>query len=300
LKIFKSIDKQLKLSAIAFLCFLCPMVVLAQNSNKIYTEIYSYNFSEAYQSLKNQKHEPKAEAALWVNYYWWLAISGENEAENFANCNLWLKKLEAVLTNEKNKNNEYLFYKVMLHAYQSRLSMFFKNYLKAGLNLHYCNTELKTSIQKIEEFDKFYFSSGLYYYFVEKSLTDYPILYAYLAFFPKGDKNTGIQFLKKATENTDIMVRTESLYFLMRIYFEFEKNYATSLIYVNKLIEMYPQNLVFRYYKVQILKKAGYKTACETEVKNLNITATNNKALSSVQQSHFGNILRNQSQMVVQ
>jgi len=87
-----------------------------------------------------------------------------------------------------------------------------------------------------------------------------------------------------------LLVKTESRYFLMKIYFESEKKINQSKYWNNKLISEFPENMLFNYYKFKILIEEGNNTEAEVQFRHLLQIANNNSQLTESQKNHFINI----------
>jgi len=92
------------------------------------------------------------------------------------------------------------------------------------------------------------FGDALYNYFSVWIPENYPILKPVLAFFPKGDKELGLQQLREVSVNA-FYTRIEAQVFLMQILANDKHDYAASLGISQYLHEHYPDNPYFhRYY----------------------------------------------------
>ncbi len=85
---------------------------------------------------------------------------------------------------------------------------------------------------------------GIYNYAVDYVVDVYPFLKAVLFFFPKGNKELGIQQLKDCAENGRFS-KTEANVVLAFIHLSYEKNYIEAEKYASKLAVLYPENPVF-------------------------------------------------------
>jgi len=63
-------------------------------------------------------------------------------------------------------------------------------------------------------------------------------------FFPKGDKQLGLQQLKDCTQNAKFS-RTEAMWVLAHIHLNYEKNYYEAEKYSDTLHKMFPENPIF-------------------------------------------------------
>jgi predicted Zn-dependent protease len=76
----------------------------------------------------------------------------------------------------------------------------------------------------------------------------------------------------------------------MKLYLE-EKKYALALINVNELLQRFPQNAIFLYYKFSmLLKSVNTKDANLASVQLMN-QLQNNQQINSVQIKHFEHLI---------
>ncbi len=89
--------------------------------------------------------------------------------------------------------------------------------------------------------------TGIYNYYAEVIPNEYPFVKPLLLFVPPGDKVKGIQQIKTAAEKGKY-ANIESTYFLMQIYYQFEKDYPKALELAQKLHSRFPNNMLFHKY----------------------------------------------------
>lgn len=86
--------------------------------------------------------------------------------------------------------------------------------------------------------------AGIYNYYADVIPQEYPFLKPLLLFIPPGDKKKGIDQLKLASQRGRYAA-TESSYFLMQLYFYYEKDYAKAIDLAQRLHDRYPNNMLF-------------------------------------------------------
>ena len=89
--------------------------------------------------------------------------------------------------------------------------------------------------------------SGIYNYYADIIPQEFPFVKPLMLFVPPGDKEKGIQQLTLAAEKGKY-AGIESTYFLMQIYFMYEKDYAKALALANNLHARFPDNMLFHKY----------------------------------------------------
>jgi tetratricopeptide (TPR) repeat protein len=89
--------------------------------------------------------------------------------------------------------------------------------------------------------------TGIYNYYAEVIPAEYPFIKPLLLFVPAGDKKKGIEQLKLASERARY-ASIETAYFLMQIYYSYERDYVKALELARSLHERFPRNMVFHRY----------------------------------------------------
>jgi hypothetical protein len=89
--------------------------------------------------------------------------------------------------------------------------------------------------------------TGIYNYYAEVIPNEYPFVKPLLLFVPPGDKAKGLQQIKSAAEKGKY-ANIESTYFLMQIYYHYEKDYQKALDLALSLTTRFPNNMLFHKY----------------------------------------------------
>lgn len=89
--------------------------------------------------------------------------------------------------------------------------------------------------------------TGIYNYYAEVIPNEYPFVKPLLLFVPPGDKAKGIEQIKLASEKGKY-ASIESTYFLMQIYYMYEKDYPKALALAERLHARFPKNMLFHKY----------------------------------------------------
>jgi tetratricopeptide (TPR) repeat protein len=88
---------------------------------------------------------------------------------------------------------------------------------------------------------------GIYNYYAEIVPEQYPFVKPAMIFFPKGDKQKGIEQLRAASEKAKY-ADIEAAYFLLQLYHNFEKDYNQALGLAQRLHLRFPNNPIFHRY----------------------------------------------------
>jgi len=103
-----------------------------------------------------------------------------------------------------------------------------------------------------DQFNEFYFFTGLYNYYIEAYPEAHPVYKPITRLFKNGDKVSGLKWLDYAFRNTHFM-KVEASHFLVIIYLGFEHNYQTALSYSEQLYSMFPNNSYYYAKYVEML-----------------------------------------------
>jgi tetratricopeptide (TPR) repeat protein len=92
-----------------------------------------------------------------------------------------------------------------------------------------------------------YLGTGIYNYYADVIPNEYPVVKPLLLFIPPGDRAKGIKELTLASQKAKY-ANVETAYFLMQIYYNYEKDYAKALELARSLNGRYPHNMLFHRY----------------------------------------------------
>jgi tetratricopeptide (TPR) repeat protein len=212
---------------------------------------YCYNFKwgkadEEFQKLIEKYPDDlrgyhyKSTISLW--YY--LSSKSTDDYQNFVRySDLALEKGDKQLDNDP--DNEIILY-TLGTAYSSRAIVFAKaeSYLNAAWASKKSETYLNNALKINPKRADAYLGLGLYNFAVGQipSGGKWALSLAGI----KGNKELGIQYLKKAA-NEGYLSKTEASYYLSQIYSEVINNYEIAASYIKPLIKKYPDNLLFSY-----------------------------------------------------
>jgi len=112
--------------------------------------------------------------------------------------------------------------------------------------------QTKEGFELKEQFEEFYFSTGLYNYYIEAYPEAHPVYKPFLAFMQKGDKKLGLQQLNHAV-NHSIYLKVESILFMSLIQLKYEKDLSTASLYAERLHREYPNNIYYQGHLVTVL-----------------------------------------------
>jgi hypothetical protein len=108
------------------------------------------------------------------------------------------------------------------------------------------------------------FGDALFNYFSVWIPENYPLLKPVMAFFPKGDKQLGLQQLRTVARNA-FYTRTEAQCYLMQILGSYENDYSGALLISEYLHKTFPDNSFFQRSYARMLYSAGYTGDAEKQ-----------------------------------
>jgi len=216
---------------------------------------YTYNLDfdaatrEFKELIKLQPEHPAGHFFLAMVDWWRILLELEDESrdEEFINkldkviemCDARLKKDENDLTA--------LFFKGGAIGFRGRLRANRGSWLKAANDGRRALGIVKKASELAPENHDILLGTGIYNYYAEVAPQRYPLLKPLMWFLPKGDKLKGIEQLRLCSEHAKY-ARTEAAYFLMQLYFFFEKDYWNVLQLAAQLHRRYPNNSLFHRY----------------------------------------------------
>jgi len=103
-----------------------------------------------------------------------------------------------------------------------------------------------------EEWAEFYFTTGLYNYYIEAYPEAHPVYKPLVSFMQDGDRKLGLIQLNHAIRNA-VYLRVESTLFMSLIQLNYENDLKTAAIYAERLHREYPANIYYQGHLVGIL-----------------------------------------------
>ncbi len=216
--------------------------------SEYFESLYSFEFNKSDSILSSLPKSPEY-SFIQINNYWWKLITTDNK-KNIIYSNALIINHDKKYSNSPPTENEVLL-NISIQAFKLRFLLYNKQYYKAYKQAKFLVQIISSStIAQDNEYTILIY--GLMNYFGNKAYKKYPFV-----FYQKQYKNfsdtIGIILLEKAAKTNNIFVKTESLYFLVKIYYEVEENYEKALFYSSKLTSLYPDNAIFGYYHLNIL-----------------------------------------------
>ena len=139
---------------------------------------------------------------------------------------------------------EAVFFMLTCHSYMAALYNNQSESLKAVGESKKAYKYLRDGIKLIDKNPDFYFTTGLYNYYVEQYPADHPIVKPFMFFFADGDIALGIKQMDMATRKA-VFMRPVSNYYLAHLLMKHETNPARATVYMKYLVDKYPNNQLF-------------------------------------------------------
>lgn len=229
-----------------------------KKAHQCITATYNYSFNEAnhYQTqlaIAYPEHPApiflKALIIYWENYP--LIPENPNSEEFIELMNRVIDKAQTQMESDS-LYMEGLFFDLFGRAFKA---MFWADNGKPGKLIPDMRTMYAHTIEGFDykdEFVEFYFSCGLYNYYIEAYAELHPVYKPVIAFMRAGDLNLGLAQLKYAIDTTTFL-KAEALMFMSLIQLNYEMDLEKASHYSKQLFNAYPKNIYYRALYIVIL-----------------------------------------------
>jgi tetratricopeptide (TPR) repeat protein len=102
----------------------------------------------------------------------------------------------------------------------------------------------------------FLFTTGLYNYYIEQYPEDHPIVKPFMIFFSDGNKKTGLAQIDLCSKKA-LFTQSEAAFYSAYIYLKHENRPDKALVFINSVLEKYPNNLLFKTKQAECLVGMG-------------------------------------------
>ncbi|MCC5920597.1 MAG: tol-pal system protein YbgF [Cyclobacteriaceae bacterium] len=230
--------------------------------------MYNFKFEEAERQFRvlkyRYKEHPLPYFLMGLSNWWKIApnIDVKEYDERFFHYMDTVIVLGEKMLDEDPDNIEANFFLAAAYGFKGRLDSERKNWTKAAFSGKKALDYLEKSKGQHEFSPEFMFGDALFNYYSVWVPENYPMLKPILAFFPKGDKEVGMQQLRTVANNA-FYTRTEAQYFLMRIMALDEKDTRSALNLSSYLHKTFPDNSYFHRFYARLLYTTGNYTHCK-------------------------------------
>lgn len=257
-------------------------------TSRYFKHLYNFEFNDVNAMLDSISPGHKLENHLYkANYYFWRNISGDSSADYFTKCKQELNNQIILLKQSKLTKIQNVFYNSLAYSYLMRLELNRGNYLNGMKMLDNSINYFEKALDNKYNNEEFVFLSGMYNYFKAYASEKYPVSKIYLNLYKSGNRTKGIQQLKKCKESKNMIIRTESTYFLLKIYLNLEKDYKAAKSEALELLKLYPNNIVFHREYYLVLINMGLKIEAKKEKDNIISLLNQNVQLNNFQRNYY-------------
>ena len=215
--------------------------------------VYNLEFENAEKQFREiiqaQPKHPAGHFFLAMVTWWKILIDIDNEQydEQFYDSLDHVVELCDEILDKNEDDVTALFFKGGAIGFKGRL----KAHRSAWLDAANAGRKALPIVQEASSLDPnnydILLGSGIYNYYAEVIPTEYPFVKPLMLFVPPGDKVKGIQQIKTAAEKGKYAA-IESAYFLMQLYYQYEKDYPKALEIATNLHARFPNNMLFHKY----------------------------------------------------
>ncbi len=226
--------------------------------NKCITSTYNYNFEEAKKALTVvENYTTDHPAVLFLKafiIYWehFPIVPGHPKEEAFLtyieDCIIsseqWVQRSENEL--------EAVFFDLFSRAFYS---MYWSDNGKPAKVFPHLNTLYRQTLKGFEmkeKFNEFFFTTGLYNYYIQAYPEKHPAFKPVVTVFQEGNKTLGLKQLEYCAENA-IFLRAEAVFFLAHIHLSYEMDFKKASEYAAKLYREFPKNSFYAGKYLEIL-----------------------------------------------
>lgn len=210
-------------------------------------KIYNFEFVEAERMIAMvEKRYPRHPVSpmLQALYSSWKHFPMDPKSQAYSTYQTYLRealeKTKATFGEDTN-HPEGIFFALSAHSYLSLVAAEEKDYMKALGEAKKTYVFMKKGFELMNKFPEFFFSTGLYNYYVVQYPENHPVVKPFMLFFTDGNKELGLQQMEKSIHR-GIFTRTEACYWLAHIYIKHELKLQKALQYTQLLINKYPAN----------------------------------------------------------
>lgn len=291
------------LKSIRILCLLgwtamlSPEVALSQQKENqlvldFFHALYSYDFKHSKEALAAVNSQLKGSLVSELsnsNFNWWLMMTGNENDKSRGSFRLANENLIDHLgkQNPKDLTSDEVFALVHAYAYQTRFALHKKWYIQGLSNLKKIMPYLEIVLASPEKNEKFILLAGLYHYLSAVTIEERPLLRPFFSLGPSSNRKLGYELLGKASQSDHPLISIEAKYFLMKINLEVADNFYEAQKWSQKLVALFPNNLLFHYYLLLSLVEQGREEAARTEYQNIKRLSETLPGLTSDQRSFF-------------
>lgn len=166
------------------------------------------------------------------------------------------------------KDPEAVFFMLTCHSYMAALYNNQSEALKAVSESKKAYNYLRDGSRLLDKNPDFYFTTGLYNYYVERYPLDHPIVRPFMFFFADGDIALGLKQMDVATYK-GLFMRPVANYYLSHLLLKHESSPSRAAVYTKYLVDKYPNNPLFAMSYAEALLLSGRYAEARPHVQRL-------------------------------
>lgn len=231
--------------------------------------LYNFKYDKAekqFRSLRRRYPQHPMPYFLLGLSTWWKIMPtsfGTKQYDNifYAYMDTTITKAEQ-LYKQDDKNYEASFFLAAAYGFDARLHAERRDWRKATVSSKRSLDFLQKSQEANGLSPEFLFGQALFNYYAVWIPENYPLLKPVLLFFPRGNKNIGLQQLRTVAA-TGFYTGTEAKVFLMKILNNEENNSIEAMPVARQLAVEYPDNAYFQRFYALLTFREGEFVDCE-------------------------------------
>lgn len=236
--------------------------VVQYQTKKGLDHLYNMEFGEARAMFEmiDQAHpnHPVGPFLLALNTWWEILIDMSDEShddEFYGSMEEVIERSDRLLKRDS-KNFDAQFFKGAALGFRGRLRSNRGDWFRAAKDgLRAMDFVLGIAERRPENAD-FAFGEGIYDYYAAAVPEKYPYVKPAMIFFPNGNKQRGIQKLERTVQH-GTFISSEAAYFLLQIFYLFERDFEKSKYYATWLRKHHPRNSYFHAFEGRVYAKWG-------------------------------------------
>ncbi|QHT71239.1 ABC transporter substrate-binding protein [Rhodocytophaga rosea] len=271
------------LRCLCIFCLLFPLTVRAQLLNDTLVQkqvilaidkIYNFEFTEAEPVISTiRKKYPKhpVSSLLMALYTSWKYFPIDSKSQAYQTYQQYLKEsLERTnqIYGEDTDNPEGVFFALSAHSYLALVASEERDYMKAMGEAKRTYVYMKKGFDLMSKYPEFYFTTGLYNFYVVEYPENHSAVKPFMLFFADGDKALGLKQMEQSI-TTGTFTRTEAAYWLAHIYIKHEIKPLKALQFTQQLINKYPGNVQYIMRHTEMLIATGKYDQAQPYIKQL-------------------------------
>ncbi|MFC0876556.1 hypothetical protein ACE01N_08165 [Saccharicrinis sp. FJH2] len=254
--------------------------------DSIVSLIYNFRFKEARELTYTIHTDDEYKVLPYAYSYYWEYLSGNEEEFNIKTCTNYLRYKPTPGNDDSLKR----VYEVSVNLLKLRVNISKSNYIAPLLLFDDIRQFFNQyDPEPTDDFNMLYW--GLFNYYITYARENAFAARYILNDWPESNKRSGIIMLENLKNSPSVFVRTEALYFLVRIYFEGEKNFDQALKNARELVAYYPNNYIYKWFCLRILKAKGDTNELNRSRQAFLDDLLQSDFYSEQQKSHFKRLL---------